>query len=114
MAGIDRKTWAVVACFLLVTAGCGTEKAEKLTPELLARGGKLFSLYCVGCHPEGENRIYPQKSLHPTDLRANGITTAEDIVARIRKPGHGMKGYDKDALPDADARAIAQYIIAVF
>jgi cytochrome c6 len=114
MSGSYWKSLAAAVCFIAAASGCGAEKGERVTPELLARGGKLFSLYCVGCHPAGDNRIYPQKSLHPVDLRANGITTAEDIVAVIRNPGRGMKKYDKKTVPDADARAIASYILATF
>ncbi|HJV33767.1 c-type cytochrome [Geomonas sp.] len=108
------KRWAAAVSFVAAVSGCGAEKGEKVTKNLLARGGKLFSVHCVGCHPAGENRIYPQKSLHAVDLRANGITTADDIVAVIRNPGRGMKKFDKSTLPDADARAIAQYILATF
>lgn len=114
MSGSYWKRLASVIVCTATLAGCGAKSGEKVTPELLARGEKLFSLYCVGCHPAGDNRIYPQKSLHPMDLRANGITTSEDIVAVIRNPGRGMKKYDKNTLPDADARAIAQYILATF
>lgn len=114
MTGSELKKVAAAICWLAVSTGCDTRNAETVTPELRARGGQLFSLYCVGCHPAGENRIYPQKSLHGTDLRANGIVSAEDIVRLIRNPGRGMKRYDRDLLPDADARAIAHYILATF
>jgi cytochrome c6 len=105
---------AVSSCWLFALTGCSRELADKATPELLARGRELFALHCAGCHPDGENRVYPQKPLHRTELRANGITTSADIVAIMRNPGRGMKQFDRKTLPDADAFAIAQYILAAF
>ena len=107
-------TLAVAACWMLATSGCSQEWAEKATPELLARGGGLFSRHCSGCHPDGGNIIYPQKTLHRIDLAANGITTPAGIVMKMRNPGRGMKLFDKTAIPDNDAFAIARYILATF
>jgi len=45
---------------------------------------------------------------------ANGIKSVRDIVKKMRKPGPGMKQYDRDELSDAKAKAIAQYIIKTF
>ena len=78
------------------------------------RGQELFSQYCAGCHPDGENSIYPQKTLHRMDLKANGITTPAGIVAIMRNPGRKMKPFDKRTIPDPDAFAIAHYIFATF
>ena len=107
-------TLAVAFCWMLAIAGCNREKGDKATPELLKRGEGLFALYCAGCHPDGENRVYPQKSLHRIALKANGITTPAGIVAIMRNPGRGMKQFDSKSIPDPDAFAIAHYILATF
>lgn len=77
-------------------------------------GGELFLRHCSGCHPEGGNSKYPQKSLDRFTLAANGIHTAEDIVATMRNPGQGMTRFDRQTIGDADARKIADYILATF
>jgi mono/diheme cytochrome c family protein len=107
-------TLAVISCWLLAMAGCSREKPDKTSPELFMRGKELFSHYCAGCHPDGENRIYPQKTLHRMDLKANGITTPADIVGIMRNPRQGMKQFDRQTIPDHDAFAVAQYILVTF
>ena len=107
-------TFAVASCLILAMAGCSRERADRATPELIMRGRELYSHYCAGCHPDGENSIYPQKSLHRMDLKANGITTPADIVAIMRNPGRKMRQFDKKTIPDTDAYAIAHYILATF
>jgi cytochrome c6 len=105
---------ATATCWILAMTGCNRERTEKATPELLMRGRELFSQYCAGCHPDGENRVYPQKTLHRMELKSNGITTSADIVAIMRNPGRKMKQFDKKTIPDTDAFAIAHYILATF
>jgi cytochrome c6 len=99
---------------LQAMAGCSREVGKTAQAELTARGGGLFALYCAGCHPDGRNLLYPQKTLHRIDLAANGITTPAGIVAKMRSPGRGMRQFDKTALSDNDARAIAQYVLVNF
>jgi cytochrome c6 len=107
-------TFTVVTCWILAMAGCSRERGEKSTPELLTRGRELFSHYCAGCHPDGENSVYPQKTLHRMELKANGITTPAAIVSIMRNPERKMKQFDRKTLPDPDAFAIAHYILATF
>lgn len=107
-------TFAVASCWILAMAGCSRERADKATPDLLKRGRELFSYHCAGCHPDGENSVYPQKTLHRMDLKANGITTPAGIVAIMRRPERKMKPFDKKSIPDTDALAIAHYILATF
>jgi cytochrome c6 len=77
-------------------------------------GGELFLRHCSGCHPEGGNSKYPQKSLDRFTLAANGIRTPDDIVATMRNPGQGMTRFDRQTIDDADARKIADYILETF
>ncbi len=77
-------------------------------------GQELFGQHCAACHPDGSNIIKPEKTLHKSDLAASGIKTAEDIVATIRNPGPGMPKLDSQALADAEARKIAEYILESF
>lgn len=111
MPGSRRYLPAVLAVvFTLGQMGC----EKNVSRETGKSGQELFLLYCSGCHPNGENTIYPQKSLDRMTLAANGITKPADIVALMRHPGRGMKKFDRNALPDKDALAIAQYVLASF
>jgi cytochrome c6 len=103
----------IVATSLLVAA-CSRGDGGKASPEELKLGGELFSHFCVGCHPAGGNAIYPQKTLYRMELAANGVRTADDIVARMRHPGRGMRQFDRATLSDREARAIAAYVMATF
>jgi cytochrome c6 len=83
----------------------------------LAKEGKgeaLFMQHCVGCHANGGNIINAAKTLGKKDREANGVKTAKDIVARMRKPGPGMTQFDAQTIPDKDAEAIAKYILKTF
>ncbi len=102
------------AFWLQAMAGCSREAGKTAPTEQSARGGGLFALYCAGCHPDGGNLLYPQKTLHRIDLAANGITTPAGIVAKMRSPGRGMRQFDKSAISDNDALAIARYILITF
>lgn len=79
-----------------------------------ADGKADFDLHCSGCHPNGGNVTNPGKTLMKMSREANGVKSVEDIVSRMRKPGPGMKQYDKKDLSDARARAIAEYILKTF
>lgn len=77
-------------------------------------GKELFQKHCGVCHVDGGNIINPRKTLHQDSLQANGIKSAEEIVAKMRNPGPGMTTFDEKALPEAEAKAIADYILATF
>jgi cytochrome c6 len=84
-------------------------------PALAAIDGRAeFEARCSGCHPDGGNTINPAKALTRMSREANGIRSARDIVRKIRKPGPGMKAYDRKELSDKKAKAIAEYIISTF
>jgi cytochrome c6 len=102
------------ACWILAMAGCSRGSETLTPPELLERGRELFARHCSGCHPDGGNIAYPQKTLHRIDLAANGINAPAGIVAKMRHPDRGMRQFDKAAISDHDASAIAQYILATF
>lgn len=77
-------------------------------------GEDLFKEHCAVCHPDGGNIVNPKKTLKKADREANGVKKAADIVKVMRNPGPGMSKFDKDAVPDKEARKIAEYIIKTF
>ena len=101
------------AAFITVTLAASFAFAD--TP----KGGKVdgkkeFEEHCVECHANGGNIINKAKTLSKMDRDANGVKTAKDIVAKIRKPGPGMTAFDKKTISDSEAAAIAAYVIKTF
>jgi cytochrome c6 len=98
----------LAAAVLLVLHGYAVP-ASKATP-----GEQAFEKNCTVCHKDGGNIINPAKTLHKKDLEANGITKPSDIIAKMRTPGPGMTKFDRKAIPDRTARAIADYVLKSF
>jgi len=101
----------VVLCALALALNCMTTSTILAAP---SAGASAFEANCSECHPGGRNIVTPAKDLRVLTLRANGITTAQEIVAKMRKPGPGMTRFDPKDLPDKDALEIAEYILATF
>ena len=83
------------------------------------KGGKIdakkeFEEHCAACHPAGKNVVKADKTLGKKVLAANGIKTEKDIVAKMRAPGPGMTKFTVQAVSDAEAAAIAGYILKTF
>jgi cytochrome c6 len=102
-----KKTF-VAASVLALTVAAGIASAAGQP------GETLFKQHCVACHPDGGNIINPQKTLHKKAREASKVKTAEDIIKTMRNPGPGMTKFDEKAIPDKDARQIAEYIIKTF
>jgi len=98
---------ATLSGALLLATTCGAAKGK-------IDGKAEFEKLCSGCHPDGGNTINPSKTLMKMTREANGVKSVRDIVRKIRKPGPGMKQYDKKELSDAKAKAIAEYVIKTF
>ena len=79
-----------------------------------APGAAGFEANCAECHPGGRNIVTPAKDLRTLTLKANGIVTPRDIVAKMRKPGPGMMKFSSQELPDKEALEIAEYVLATF
>ena len=77
-------------------------------------GKALFEKNCADCHANGGNVINPAYTLHKKDRLKHGVRTANDIVHLMRNPGPGMHTFSKQAVPDSDAKKIAQYILKTF
>jgi cytochrome c6 len=99
---------AVAASLVLPAAVLyGAEKSE-------SKGAKLFEQHCSACHPAGGNIIKPAMTLHKKDREAHGVKTAKDIVGTMRNPKPGMTKFDSKTIPDKDAMAIAEHILATY
>ena len=79
-----------------------------------ADGKALFARHCAGCHYQGGNLVNPAKPLTRMHREANGLRTASDLVAKMRRGGQGMPAFTTKRLPEPEARAIADHILRSF
>ena len=77
------------------------------TAAFAATGEEVFKSKCAACHPDGGNIMNPKETL-------KGMKDSKKIVNKIRKGGGGMTAFDAKAISDADAKAVADYIIKTF
>jgi cytochrome c6 len=115
------RSFAAIMMALMALVLISQSFAEEAAKE--STGEALFQKNCASCHPNGGNIFNARKTLSKKDLEANNITTAGDIVKKIRNPGpapthpqtwSGMKKYDEKVLPDDDALKIGEYILKTF
>lgn len=90
----------------------GKVPAPKAATKLSGEGS--FKKYCAACHAGGGNIIRPVKTLQRKDREANGIKIAADIVRLLRDPGPEMPKFDEKSVSEAEAKAIAEYVIDAF
>ena len=101
--------FTIVSLSALATTGMADiKKGGKIN------GKKEFEEHCAVCHLNGGNIINASKPLGKKSLEANGVKSAKDIIAKMRKPGPGMTTFDKKSIPDREAKAIADYILKTF
>ncbi|HEX9861357.1 MAG TPA: c-type cytochrome [Nitrospirota bacterium] len=108
------KFGVVVFCSTLALglgAACGNAGS---TAGSSADGKKLFEQHCAVCHKDGGNTINPKKTLKKSDMKANGVKSADDVVKLMRNPGPGMSKFDKKTLSDKEAKAVADYVIKTY
>ena len=112
-----RTVCIVSSVFLILFSLTGTGFPEEKT------GEALFKVNCASCHPQGGNILNPKKTLSRKDREANNISSAADIINKMRNPGPvpthpqewaGMKMFDKDKISDDEAQKIAEYILTTF
>jgi cytochrome c6 len=99
---------AISLCSLASVAFADAKKGEKID------GKAEFEEHCAVCHPNGGNIINQAKGIGKKQLEANGVKGAKGIVGKMRKPGPGMTQFDKKAISDKEAKAIADYILKTF
>lgn len=79
-----------------------------------AGGEDIFKSKCAACHPNGGNIMKKEKGLSKKDLQANKLNDVKALVKYMRAPGPGMTKFDAKALPDKDAKEVAEYILKTF
>jgi len=107
------KKWLIVLSVMLAVCLCGTVSFADAKKGKID-GKKEFQEHCAECHADGGNTVNPAKTLSKKDREANGVKTAKDITGKMRNPGPGMTKFEKTAISDKEAKAIADYIIKTF
>jgi cytochrome c6 len=83
--------------------------AITLSQVAMADGMAVFNANCAACHAGGGNIIDPNKTLSKEHLDANGVNSAEAVLAQVTNGAGAMPPFGH--LPDADRAAVAQYVI---
>lgn len=96
-----KKSVICIIAALASTIAIGSALAEQKT------GEALFKEKCASCHPDGGNIINPKEPI-------KGMKDPKKITKKIRKGGGGMTAFDQKSVSDADAKAIADYVIKTF
>ena len=92
----------------------GTPAASSIEQGQMPDGEALYKQFCASCHPDGGNVNDPKMNLHGAAMRANRITTPDDVVRIMRTPISRMIRFDAAMLPDREARAIGEYVLKTF
>lgn len=111
------KLGVIVFCSVIAVGlgtACGNAETAKTAAGAGADGKKLFEKHCAACHKDGGNIMNAKKTLKKADMKANGVKGADGIVKLMRNPGPGMTKFDKKTITDAQAKAIANYIISTY
>jgi cytochrome c6 len=105
---------SLIALCMLTAVGFIASNTRADQPAVTNAGEAKFKEQCAVCHVNGGNIINPQKTLLKNDRKANNITSAADIINKMRKPGPGMTLFDEKTISNNDAQAIAEYILKTF
>ncbi len=106
-----KRLWVILLSLLAISFFVKEGLAE---PAKGKTGKELFEQNCAVCHAKGGNIINPQFTLSKKDRESHGIKTAADIIRNMRNPGPGMTLFDRNTIPDEDAKKIADYILKTF
>jgi cytochrome c6 len=74
-------------------------------------GEVLFSVHCVGCHPQGGNIIRRSKTLKQKALQRNGLDSIAAITTLIQQGKSNMPAY-RDRLTSEEIDLLGEYVWA--
>jgi cytochrome c6 len=80
------------------------------SPDLLAKGTKVFSANCAACHMNGGNVVAANKNLKQDTLKQYGMDSLEAIVTQVTN-GKGVMPAFKTKLKPDDIQAVAAYVL---
>ena len=90
--------------FLLITL------IKPVQAEDINDGAKIFSIHCVGCHPQGKNIIRRGKNLKLRALKRNKVDSLDAIINLVTYGKNNMSAYE-ERLTQNEIKAVSQYIL---
>lgn len=75
-----------------------------------AKGAKVFSVECAGCHINGGNIIRRGKNLKLKALKRNKVDSLEEIIALVTNGKNIMSAY-KDRLSQQQIQDVSAYVL---
>lgn len=105
-----------ILCALSIVATAGSFASGAFADQQKSKinGEAEFRKHCAICHANGGNIINSKKTLSKKDRETNTIKTASDVINTMRNPGPGMTKFDEKTVSNAEAQAIAVYILKTF
>ena len=95
---------AALALALLLCAGCGSQRPDTRTADGKADGGKVFRIYCAGCHGEDGRR-----GRGPMLLVDGTRESLEEIRKVVTEGRNEMPGWERRLPPD-ELEAVVEYV----
>ncbi len=93
-----------------------TPVAQKAALAGFAAGKAIFENFCSGCHPGGQNIVYPKLPIKGSKRLAS-LAAFEAFVRNPKMPdgsAGGMPPFGKDLLTDAQAKDLYSYVSSAF
>ena len=73
-------------------------------------GSKIFTIHCVGCHPNGKNIIRRGKTLKLKALKRNKVDTLDSIINLVTYGKNNMSAYEERLTQD-EIKLVSQYVL---
>ena len=90
--------------FLLITL------IKPVQAEDINDGAKIFSIHCVGCHPQGKNIIRRGKNLKLRALKRNKVDSLDAIINLVTYGKNNMSAYE-DKLTKEQIESVSKYVL---
>ena len=95
----------IILGVLLLTTLIKPVQAEEIND-----GAKLFSIHCVGCHPQGKNIIRRGKNLKLRALKRNQVDNLDAIINLVTYGKNNMSAY-KEKLSFDEIESVSKYVL---
>ncbi len=73
-------------------------------------GAKIFTIHCVGCHPNGNNIIRRGKTLKLKALKRNKVDSLDSIINLVTHGKNNMSAYEERLTQD-EIQLVSQYVL---